>query len=98
MIGEQLRQCFSTAPPLAKAASSSSGTRAASNALGMSSARPCSETCVIKPMDRRDVTDGVTCDQEAIKAHEVETPAASVLQRSALCVYALFTVVCLCAQ
>ncbi len=37
-------------------------------------------------MDGRDVTDGVTHNQEAIKAHEVETPAASVIQRSALCV------------
>ncbi len=42
----------------------------------------------------RDIMDGVTCDQEAIKAREVETAAAYVIQRSALCVYVLFTVVC----
>ncbi len=75
--------------------SSPSGTRAASNALGASSARPCSEPCVIKPMNGRDVTDGVTCNQEAIKAREVDTPAASVIQ---LCVYVLFTVVCHCEK
>ncbi len=33
--------------------------------------------CLISPMDRQDVTDGVTCDQEAIKAHAIETAAAS---------------------
>ncbi len=51
-----------------------------SNTLGTPSARPCSETCVIKPMDGHNVMDGVTCDQEAIKAREVDTPAASVIQ------------------
>ncbi len=57
--------------------SSSREQDAASNALGTLSARPCSETCVIKPIVGRDVTDGVSCDQEIIKAREVEKPAAS---------------------
>ncbi len=35
-------------------------------------------------MDGRDVTDGVTCDQEAIIARAVETEAASGRMREAL--------------
>lgn len=35
-----------------------------------------------------------TDDPEAIKAREVETAVASIIQRSALCLYVLFTVVC----